>query len=157
MQCTPDAHNSNSPVDQMSLNILLAASSVIWIIDIKSRWNCSVGSALRKLKRLQSMGLMIAGAFCLLVGLVFLPLPPPFFGMVFIAFGVPLLAAGSKRTRRFIQHLRWRYYRHNAKVEYLLNRMPGFVRRHGKKTRPDGLVRSHKIATAAKERLRPKG
>lgn len=46
------------------------------------------------------------------------------FGMVFIALGVPLLAAGSKRTRRVIQHLRWRYYRHNEKVEYLLARMP---------------------------------
>ncbi|MBC07980.1 MAG: hypothetical protein CMO10_17015 [Thalassospira sp.] len=100
------------------------------------------------------MALMLTGAFCLLIGLVFLPLPPPFFGMVFIALGVPLLAAGSKRTRRFIQHLRWRYYRHNEKVEYLLARMPGFVRRHGHKTRPDGLMRSHKMAASARERLK---
>ncbi|MCC4240576.1 hypothetical protein [Thalassospira povalilytica] len=90
------------------------------------------------------MALILTGGLCLLIGLVFLPLPPPFFGMVFIALGLPLLAAGSKRTRRLIQHLRWRYYRHNAKIEYLLARLPGFLRRHGRKTRPDVLVRLNK-------------
>ncbi|KZB60915.1 hypothetical protein [Thalassospira sp. MCCC 1A02491] len=90
------------------------------------------------------MALILTGGLCLLIGLVFLPLPPPFFGMVFIALGLPLLAAGSKRTRRLIQHLRWRYYRHNTKIEYLLARLPGFLRRHGHKTRPDVLVRLNK-------------
>ncbi|RCK46781.1 hypothetical protein TH30_09355 [Thalassospira profundimaris] len=94
------------------------------------------------------MGLMLAGAICLIIGLVFLPLPPPFFGMVFIAVGLPMLAAGSKRMRRLIQHVRWRYYRHNEKVEYLLGRMPGFLRRHGYKTRPDVLARLNRKATA---------
>lgn len=116
--------------------------------------NGSVGIALRNLKHLKSMGLMVAGVISLLIGVLFLPLPPPFFGMVFIALGVPLLAAGSKRTRRVIQHLRWRYYRHNEKVEYLLARMPGFVRRHGRKTRPDGLMRSRKMAASAKQRVK---
>jgi hypothetical protein len=110
--------------------------------------------ALNRFKHLKSMALMMTGAISLLIGLLFLPLPPPFFGMVFIALGIPLLAAGSKRTRRFIQHLRWRYYRHNAKVEYFLAKMPGFVRRHGQKTRPDGLMRSQKIAASARQRLK---
>ncbi|QPO13682.1 hypothetical protein IT893_09330 [Thalassospira sp. A40-3] len=112
------------------------------------------GMALHRFKHLKSTALMLLGAFSLLVGLLFLPLPPPFFGMVFIALGIPLLAAGSKRTRRFIQHLRWRYYRHNAKIEYFLGKMPGFVRRHGRKTRPDGLMRSEKMASSARQRFK---
>ena len=99
------------------------------------------------------MALMLAGASCLLIGLVFLPLPPPFFGMVFIALGVPLLAAGSKRTRRFIQYLRWRYYRHNAKVEFLLARLPMALRKHGHKTRPDVLVRIRKNGAYRKRQV----
>ncbi|WP_367575489.1 MULTISPECIES: hypothetical protein [Thalassospira] len=93
----------------------------------------------------------MTGALSLLVGLIFLPLPPPFFGMVFIAIGLPMLAAGSKRTRRLIQYLRWRYYRHNEKVEYLLERLPGFLRRHGDKTRPDVLVRMRKHSALSKD------
>lgn len=100
------------------------------------------------------MAFMVAGAICLLIGLVFLPLPPPFFGMVFIAIGLPLLAAGSKRTRRFIQFLRWRYYRHNEKIEYLMARLPGFLRKHGHKTRPDGFMRSRKMTTATKQQVK---
>lgn len=138
----------------MSLNILLAPTSIPRIIYIQRWQNCLVDLALRKLKHLQSMGLMLVGVVCLSIGLLFLPLPPPFFGMVFIVLGIPLLAAGSKRTRRLIQHLRWRYYRHNSKVEYLLERMPGFVRRHGRKTRPEGLIRSEKMAASARQRLK---
>ncbi|WP_368484465.1 hypothetical protein [Thalassospira sp. HF15] len=100
---------------------------------------------------------MLTGLVCLLIGVLFLPLPPPFFGMVFIVLGIPLLAAGSKRARRFIQHLRWRYYRHNSKIEYLLERMPGFVRRHGRRTGPEGLMRSHRMAASTKQRSKLKG
>ena len=120
----------------------------------------SQGWAVRRIPRLKSMALMLTGAISLLIGLAFLPLPPPFFGMVFIAIGLPMLAAGSKRTRRLIQHLRWRYYRHNEKVEYLLAKMPGFLRRHGHKTRPDVLVRLRKNTALHKdgvaERRNPK-
>ncbi|MBV15980.1 hypothetical protein [Thalassospira sp. GB04J01] len=95
----------------------------------------------QRLKHLKSTILMIGGVVCLLIGIAFLPLPPPFFGMVFIAAGIPMLAAGSKRTRRFIQLMRWRHYRHNQKVEYLVSRLPSFLRKHGHRTRPDVLVR----------------
>ncbi|MBX2830729.1 MAG: PGPGW domain-containing protein [Rhodospirillales bacterium] len=108
---------------------------------------------MRRVKHLKSMALMLAGAICVLIGLVFLPLPPPFFGMVFIALGLPLLAAGSKRARRFIQHLRWRYYRHNAKVEYVLSKLPRILRKHGHKTRPDVLVRLRKNSGLGKHQV----
>ena len=102
----------------------------------------------KRLKQLKSTILMIGGILCFVIGLVFLPLPPPFFGIVFLAAGIPMLAAGSKRTRRFIQFLRWRHYRHNAKVEYLMARLPKFLRKHGHRTRPDVLLRLRRKNTS---------
>ncbi|RCK32827.1 hypothetical protein TH24_21785 [Thalassospira xiamenensis] len=96
---------------------------------------------LRRARHLKSSLLIGGGVINLFIGFVFLPLPPPFFGMVFIAIGIPMLAAGSKRARRFIQYLRWRYYRHNTRIEAVLKRLPGFLRRHGRKTRPEALHR----------------
>ncbi len=97
---------------------------------------------LQRIRHLKSTVLMVGGVISLFIGCVFLPLPPPFFGIVFIAIGIPMLAAGSKRTRRFIQYLRWRYYHHNSKIEAILSRLPGFLRRHGRKTRPEARHRA---------------
>ncbi|MCC9622757.1 PGPGW domain-containing protein [Thalassospira sp. MA62] len=96
---------------------------------------------MRRFGRFKSTCLMAGGGISVVIGLAFLPLPPPFFGMVFLAIGIPMLAAGSKTTRRVIQHIRLKYYRHNARIEQVLSRLPGVLRRHGRKTRPDILMR----------------
>jgi hypothetical protein len=81
------------------------------------------------------------GLVSLLIGLVFLPLPPPFFGMVFIAISIPLLAGGSKRVRRGIQFARWRFSKRNAVLENGLARLPGFLKAHVSRTSPEPLIR----------------
>jgi hypothetical protein len=138
----------------MSLKVLLALIGFVVIIPMKRPWNIFAGMPLPDQKRIKSLVLMLLGMLCLLIGIAFLPLPPPFFGMVLIALGIPMLAAGSKRTRRFIQYMRLRYYRHDEKLEYLLCKLPGFVRRHGNKTRPQGLMRYLKMTGQAKGRFK---
>lgn len=97
----------------------------------------------------KSTVLLVIGGLNLLIGLIFLPLPPPFFGFVFIAIGLPMLAAGSKRVRRYIQYLRWRYRDYNHRIEKVLGHLPEFIRTLAHNTAPHAFERLH--AFKAKE------
>ncbi|MDP2698015.1 hypothetical protein [Thalassospira sp.] len=104
------------------------------------------------MKQLRAIGLVMAGILSLVIGLAFLPLPPPFFGMVFIAMALVLLTAGSKRARRLIQFLRWRFSIHSKRMEQLLARVPRRLSRHIRLTRPDAL---HRRGRKEKQKISP--
>ncbi|AUG52814.1 hypothetical protein [Thalassospira marina] len=89
----------------------------------------------------RSFGLVGGGLVLLLVGLSFLPLPPPFFGMVLIAIAIPMLASGSKRARRIIQHIRWKIYQRNGFLEKALYQAPRWIGVYLRKTDPGPVTR----------------
>ncbi|WP_168173670.1 PGPGW domain-containing protein [Thalassospira sp. TSL5-1] len=93
------------------------------------------------MRLLRSFGLVGGGLVLLLVGLAFLPLPPPFFGMVLIAFAIPMLASGSKRARRLIQFARWKIAQRNGVLEKALYQAPRWIGVYLRKTDPGPVTR----------------
>ncbi|OSQ35629.1 hypothetical protein TMES_20495 [Thalassospira mesophila] len=90
---------------------------------------------------LRSFWLVGGGLVSLLIGVVFLPLPPPFFGMVFIAIAIPMLASGSKRARRLIQHGRWKFLQRSQYLERALRLTPRWISIYLRKTDPGPIIR----------------
>ncbi|RCK51150.1 hypothetical protein TH25_09200 [Thalassospira profundimaris] len=93
------------------------------------------------MRLVRSFGLVGGGLVLLLVGLAFLPLPPPFFGMVLIAFALPMLASGSKRARRLIQFARWKIAQRNGFLEKALYQAPRWIGVYLRKTDPGPVTR----------------
>jgi len=90
---------------------------------------------------LRSFWLVGGGTLLLVTGLAFIPLPPPFFGMVLIAIAIPMLGSGSKRARRLIQRCRWKLAQRNHVLEKVLYQAPGWIVVHLRKTDPGPIQR----------------
>jgi hypothetical protein len=90
---------------------------------------------------LRSFWLVGGGMLLLLTGVAFLPLPPPFFGMVLIAIAIPMLGSGSKRARRLIQGCRWKLAQRSRFLEKALYQAPGWIAVYLRKTDPGPIQR----------------
>ncbi|MGH6872138.1 MAG: PGPGW domain-containing protein [Rhizomicrobium sp.] len=93
---------------------------------------------------LVSLGALLTSAGFLVL-LVPVPLPPV--GVFMLIAGLTLLSAHSRKARRVIQRSRHRSALLSRAVERFGERAPEYFRRVIRRTRPDAIVRSMRIAT----------
>lgn len=87
--------------------------------------------------------MLIIGWALLIPGLVFVVLPPPFaFGAVMVLAGVAILVAHSRFMRRVVQWVRAHFPFVDRAMRVIEQRLPDWVRRQLKRTRPEALRRA---------------